>query len=326
MSGSQLQRKTLPTQINVSVKAAAPPASIAPQQSASTGAPLPVKVPIQKRARPLNGAQTQTTAPQTSVDNPSRASSAVGAEKTPDTLQNSTEQGTSTTPQNRRSAMPHHEKGHKVHKIAEVWNLMDTQSYLRLTDTLILNDVWMLPWTITGSTNTTVDVAMYQVIFGAHIKQRLTTVKMTVDDLLQVLYNVDMVVADFNGSEKTDYETWINTKSSECVAERGIDQGANYAAIASFIMETGNFTFKLPAQSGNYYVFFRKVCRHSFPAGEEYAKYINPAITKREAVKGKFEYSLEVAIKSLPGEWEYDILKAEGREDEMVPESQPLPQ
>ena len=199
---------------------------------------------------------------------------------------------------------PQHPKGHKVRELAEVWKTMDSQAYLRLTDTLVLNDVWVQPIAAEPANGPFATVTFRQIIDAPHLKMRFATSKMSTDDLLKILYLNDCMQWDMLGSPHVAYGDWLNEKSAVCVKARGLDEGSNRAKLCNYIItEDHDFTF-FPTFLKGVGIFFRKICYHSYKLGEKVdgEKMVNPAMIKCSSANGKFEYVLEARIFTIPAE------------------------
>ena len=200
---------------------------------------------------------------------------------------------------------PRHPKGHKVHKIEDIWKIMDSDNFLRVTDTVALSDVWVQPLSVEPSTTGISNVTFKQVIFAPHIKQRDATCKMSLDDILKMLYLNDCLQHDMQGMARPSFDDWLKDKSSRCVRALGPTDGCNRSRLCDFIIRNDeSFSFYPPFLKSTFSVFFRKTCYHSYKTeNKDEAKLSNPAIMKCCALRGKFEYVLEARIMPLPDEW-----------------------
>lgn len=258
---------------------------------------MSVLKPVNKRPRP-------TAQPQQSAL--TRTESIGVIPSTPDMLAESalptTSLPTSTTT---TKALPTHPKGHKVHTTKEIWETMDKQSFLHLTDTLTLSDVWVMPLSCEAGRGSIVTVKLLQVLLAPHIKKREAECKMSTDDLLKMLYLCDAMQERLQIGDCTPFEEWLNDKTADCVKVKGADEGTNRAILCNFIMnEDRKFTFYPTFLKGNVGIFFRKICYHSYKdEKEEGMKLDNPSIMKCCATKGKFEYVIESKLVPLPANW-----------------------
>ena len=215
---------------------------------------------------------------------------------------------------------PRHPKGHKTRDLAEVWKTMDSQTFLRVTDTYILWDVWVQPLAAVQERGPFALATLKQAVFAPHIKSRTTVSKMAADDLLKMLYLADLLQAEMQGVSGLDYGDWLNDKTAACVKKKGAEEGTNHVLLAHFIMtEDRDFTLYPPYLKGKFGIFFRKTCYHSYREEGKKDKLINPTMIKCGATKGKFEYVIEARIFALPDGW-FD----QQTEEEEIPETQPL--
>lgn len=197
---------------------------------------------------------------------------------------------------------PVHPKGHKVRDVDEVWKTMDKQSYLHLTDTLALNDVWVQPYKVDEGTSINATVHLLQVIAAPHWKTRVTTCKMGLDDLCRLLYLGECLKCDITGKDKPTYEEWIADKTAIFVKAKGVDVATNRAKLCDFVLnEDESYSLNINEKVG---IFFRKICYHSYKSGEKGEKMDNPCMIKCQAYKGTFEYVLEARYLSLPEKWD----------------------
>lgn len=218
----------------------------------------------------------------------------------------------------RKTATPPHPRGHKVRELKEVWDTMDSQAFLHLTDTITLSDVWVQPKTVEPSTGMYTSVTFIQIVLAPHIKRREAVCKMAVDDLLQMLFLNDCILQRAKGLTTFSFDDWLAEKTAAFVKKCGVSDSTNRAKLCNFIIvDDKEFTF-YPAFIKNTGVFFRKVCYHSYkdPASPSGAKMDNPSMVKCRATRGKFEYMIEARLIPIPPEswWgEYEV----------VPPSQP---
>lgn len=233
---------------------------------------------------------------------------------------------TTTTTPSKVVQTPAHPKGHKVRTLSEVWKNMDSQSFLHLSDTLTLGDVWVIPTSAEPESATIANVTFRQMVAAPHIKRRLCSCKMSTDDLLKILYLNECMQWDLQGITRVDYDAWINEKSALCVKAKGLDEGSNRAKLCNFIMtEDDSFTFYPRFLKGRCGIFFRKICYHSYKSDDMKVygyKLNNPSMIKCCATRGKFEYVLEARIFPLPEKWfEIDPITSAPEE---IPDSQLL--
>ena len=188
-----------------------------------------------------------------------------------------------------------HPKGHKVRMLEDVWKTMDKQSYLHLTDTLALGDVWVVPTSVSELSGASATVSFIQIVVAPHLKSRETQCKIGVDDLLRMIYLYDCFVEEISGHVRLDFDEWLNEKTAIFARAKGADDAGNRGKLAEFLLKDMKFCI-----SGNMYVFFRKICYHSYKAKASEEKIKNPSMIKCVAYKGKFEYVIEGRILPLP--------------------------
>ena len=196
-----------------------------------------------------------------------------------------------------------HPKGHKSRNLDEIWNIMDKQDYLRLTDTLTLNDVWVQPVSVEPQKGSYASVTFKEIVYGSHIKYRTSSHKMSVDDLLNMLYLCDCLHNDMRGFMRLEFGDWLNEKTANCIKNKGIDEGSNRAKLCNYIItEDREFSFYPTITHGSFGMFFRKTCCHTYPSKEE-NKLKNPAVIKCSSTKSSFEYLIEGRLLAIPDEW-----------------------
>lgn len=217
-----------------------------------------------------------------------------------------------------RKETPKHPKGHKVVNIEDVWKTMDTQSFLHLSDTAALNDVWVQPVRVEPTTSQYANIEFVQIVAAPHIKYRRTTCKLGVDDLFKILYLNDCLACDLRGEVRIGYDEWIAEKTACFIKKHGVEDSTNRSKVGEFILnEDPNFSFYIASGAAMLGVFFRKICYHSYKTKEGCPKFDNPSMVKCCATRGKFEYMLEARIFSLPKDFSCES-------EEEVPESQPF--
>lgn len=224
-----------------------------------------------------------------------------------------------------------HPRGHKVRKLSEVWKVMDAQDFLRLTDSLTLGDIWVQPTGVVSSRGAYATISFKQIVAAPHIKFRDATCKLSLDDLIKMLYLNDCIHWDLQNMEHLSFEDWMKEKSSVCVKAKGMEQGTDRATLCHFIItEDRDFDFYPAYLHGRSGIFFRKICYHSYNVdGEQENKLENPSMIKCKGTKGTFEYIIEARIFPLPYEW-FDAADStttsmvDRSESDEMPASQPL--
>lgn len=208
-----------------------------------------------------------------------------------------------------KPAAPSHPKGHKVKNLSEVWKNMDQQDFLHLTDTIPLSDVWVQPMSVEEASGLYTTVSFLQVIAAPHFKARVANAKMSIEDLMKMLYLNDVLQISMQGVEEISYDTWLAEKTAAFIKANGVDDSTNRSKIANFVITADRgFTF-YPAFIRNVGMFFRKICYHSYKEdGEKVEKVNNPSVIKCVATRGKFEYIIEARLLPLPTEW-WDYVK-----------------
>lgn len=201
-----------------------------------------------------------------------------------------------------------HPKGHHVKDLSEVWKTMDQQSYLRVSDTLALNDVLVQPIGVHPENKSISSVDMIQMVEAPHIKFRRTTCKMSNDDLLRMLYLNDHLQWSMRGCACLSFEEWLNEKSAECIKMKGVEEGTDRGKLCNFIIcDDKSFSFYPIYLHLKFGVFFRKMCYHSYKDDDKSErKMANPAMMKCNAMKSKFEYVLQARIVEIPEDW-FDV-------------------
>ena len=224
---------------------------------------------------------------------------------------------------------PPHPKGHKVQPLTKVWSTMDGQTFLHLTDTVLLGDVWVQPTLVDETSGSYTNVTFLQVVFGYHIKRRNATCKMAVEDVLRMLFCCDRLLYGIKKIPKPFcYDEWLAHKTAAFVKAKGVANQSNRSMLANYIiLDDPEFDFYPECVKG-FGLFCRKICIHSYKTeGKVKNKLANPAILKCRATRGKFEFGLEVALKQLPPNWrEYDEeaeKEVEAEEEEELPDTQP---
>lgn len=206
-----------------------------------------------------------------------------------------------------RKTAPMHPKGHKVRDLKEVWDAMDKQAFLHLTDSLILGDVWVQPKSCEPATGGYVLVNFIQMIDAPKLKSREALSKMSIDDLLKLLYLASCLVKDLNGDARLSYDAWLADKTAAFIKKEGVSEAGNRGKLCNFILvDDPDFSF-YPVGLNHTGIFARKICYHSYRCeDDDMTKYENPGMLKCCATRGKFEYVFEVRLFVLPPEWFHD--------------------
>jgi len=215
-----------------------------------------------------------------------------------------------------------HPKGHRAKTLAEVWKSMDSQDFLRISDTLTLMDVWSQPKHVTPIKNAYAEVTWLQMVDAPHIKFREKVSKISNDELLRMLYLADSIVRNID-TDCVCFDSWLAEKTAAFVKKNGVADAQNRALLCNFILSEDPEFSLYPPKLGNIGIFFRKSTYHSYKQicdGDESevpAKIINPCMMKCRSTKSAFEYIVEARLIPLPDDWFVAI-------GETVPLAQPL--
>lgn len=222
-----------------------------------------------------------------------------------------------------KKTTPSHPKGHKCRELSEVWENMDKQKYLHLTDTLTLGDVWVQPTgAVPSSTKGVADVDFIQIVASNHFKYRTATSKLSTNDLLKMLFLADCINYSLQGYPAPVYDDWVKSKSKEAVGVLGMKDASDESNLCNYIITRDKeFSFFPAYLNENFGIFFRKVCCHSYKGEKGTSKCPNPNVIKCKAENAKFEYLLEARLFQLPKGCEF---YRRSDEQEEMPETQPL--
>ena len=232
-----------------------------------------------------------------------------------------------TQSQSAMKERPRHPKGHRVHPVMEIDETLQKDKYMHLMDTLTLFDVYVQPKDVEESKGGFADVTFTRLIYGYHVQVGEYRAALSLDDLLQMLYRTDVLQASMQGKVCLGYDEWINEKTNAYTSLHGMDNASNMSLLARFIIvEDPDFTF-FPPFLKNTGIFFKKSTVHSYPnpMNKGIPKVLNPCIIKRKAMKGAFEYTLDLKLLLLPPEM-VSINGDENKEGEgeSVPSTLPL--
>lgn len=221
---------------------------------------------------------------------------------------------TAAASSSKEKATPH-PRGHKPKMIDEIWKTMDSNAFLHLTDSATMLEVWVQPLFCVPERGAFTTVTFKEMIAGRHIKYREASCKMSVVDLMKMLYLNDCLQADMQGVPRTPYDEWVKEKSAACMRAKGLEDVNAPAKLCNFILtEDRDFGFYPAFLKGRCGMFFRKIGYHTYKSGRKGdAKIENPSMVKCKATKGDFEYIIEGRVFPLPDEW-FDSL-ASGQDD-----------
>ena len=196
-----------------------------------------------------------------------------------------------------------HPLGHRVIKMSEVWKLMDESVYLRLVDSYQLNDVYLQPVGIFPLDDYNANVTFNEIIYGPEISHRFHTCKMSLDDVMKILYLGDSVLADIEGVERQPIEKWLDFMYNKCLEKKGGEVAANRAALCDFILKemVDFYPMHLKNRAG---IFFRKTTYHNYRSQVGTSgKLVNPSMIVCQSPNGGFEYVLCAHILPIPEAW-----------------------
>ena len=131
---------------------------------------------------------------------------------------------------------PLHPKGHKSHDISEIWKSLDSQPYLRLTDTAALMDVWVQPLSVESISSVTCNVTFVEIVLGQHMKYRTAQHKMSIDDICKVLYLSQCLNWDIEGQPRLTYDDWIADATTCFIKAHGVEESSNRAKLCDYLI------------------------------------------------------------------------------------------
>ena len=224
-----------------------------------------------------------------------------------------------TTPLQKRKEAPNHPKGHRVHELQEVWDTMDKNSFLHLTDTLLLADVWVQPISVEETTGLYTVVTFMEIVLAPNIKRREATTKMAVDEVLQMLFLTDTLINKIKGVEPFLFDDWLAEKTAEFIKKNGVGDSTNRSKLCNFILKDDKEFSFYPRFVHDIGIFFRKIGCHSYkdPTTDKEHKMKNPSMIKCRAARAKFEYMIEARLVPIPSGWWETA-------DVSLPETQPF--
>lgn len=227
----------------------------------------------------------------------------------------------------RRIATPPSVDGVRTVEVEKIKEALASQNFLRLTDTTLLGDVWVQPILVEFSNTLYATIRFLVMLAGPSIEVFTTATKMSLSDLLKMLYLNDCILADFQGLARMDYDTWFKEKSAACVRLEGTERGTNLSVVSQFIItQDKEFTF-YPTFIKNCGMFFRKISHHRYVNGEgKTGDLVNASMIQCSAApRGKFQYVLEGKCVPLPDNWS-DIANQliEEATSGVIPPTQPM--
>lgn len=228
----------------------------------------------------------------------------------------------------RRIAIPPSKDGVRVVAISEIKKLCAAQNFLRLADTILLGDLWVQPIAVEPTTTMYAMVKFVAMLNAPKLQMFLLKTKLSLDDLLQMLYLNDCIFADFQGLARLDYGEWINEKTSAYVKVEGAENATNRSMLANFIVtQDSEFSF-YPKFMKNCGMFFHKLSHHKYSDEDgKFGELENASMIECSAApRGKFHYVLEARCFPLPEKWMdmYKTLVESASAEEEVPETQPM--
>ena len=228
----------------------------------------------------------------------------------------------------RRIAIPPSKDGVRIVEISEIKKLCAAQNFLRLADTILLGDLWVQPLAVEPTTTMYATVKFVAMLNAPKMQLFLLKTKLSLDDLLKMLYLNDCIFADFQGLVRLDYGGWINEKTSAYVKVEGAENATNRSMLANFIVtQDSEFSF-YPKFMKNCGMFFHKLSHHKYKdEGGKFGELENASMIECSAApRGKFHYVLEARCFPLPDKWmdTYNALVESASDEEEVPETQPM--
>lgn len=230
------------------------------------------------------------------------------------------------TEKTRRVVIPPSKDGIRVVEIEELKKLCAAQNFLRLADTILLSDLWVQPISVEMTTTMYATVNFVAMLNAPKMQLFHLKTKLSLDDLLKMLYLNDCIFADFQGLVRLDYGGWINEKTSAYVKVEGAENATNRSMLANFIItQDSDFSF-YPKFMKNCGMFFHKVSHHKYKdEGGKFGELENASMIECSAApRGKFHYVLEARCFPLPDKWTETYEALVGSISEDVPETQPM--
>lgn len=218
--------------------------------------------------------------------------------------------------------------GVKEKDATAVFNNVEEGTYMRMTDTLNLGDVWFKPVTVARNTSKFILSVVYTIVIcGEKLLMKQHEYKTTAEELLKMIFLAKKSRAYYFGFDfPYEYSTWFDMEKKAFLANPAAVKGdGSDAAFAEYQISNEDFKLNKGEDATQMYILFRKTNRHTYTAGSttSYETYENPNSEHCEGSRGSYLFTIESRIMMLP--------MAEGREKkikdilpEEIPESQPF--
>lgn len=218
--------------------------------------------------------------------------------------------------------------GVKEKDATAVFNNIEEGTYMRMTDTLNLGDVWFKPVTVARNTSKFILSVIYTIVIcGEKLLMKQHEYKTTAEELLKMIFLAKKSRAYYFGFEfPTDYSTWFDMEKKAFLANPAAVKGdGSDAAFAEYQISNEDFKLNKGEDATQMYILFRKTNRHSYTVAStaSYETHENPNSEHCEGSRGSYLFTIESRIMMLPiaerGEKKIkDIIPEE------IPESQPF--
>lgn len=216
--------------------------------------------------------------------------------------------------------------GKKQRSLATVLAQCKEGSFLKMTDTSGLSDVWFLPLKVrrTGS-GTVLTVTCAIVISGTSLIMHNHDYKIFAEDLLKMMFMVYRFRCAITGKSMAgDYEMWKSGEQEKFATGSDVVRGdSTDAAFAEYLFCQQNFrAIGFSKKSTDFAYVFRKINQHVYVSDivggtampTVYGSVDNDNVLQCTASRGNYTYCIECRLMWIGG--------VEDEEDEEMPASQ----
>lgn len=208
--------------------------------------------------------------------------------------------------------------GQKERGLASIFASLKDSTFLRMTDTINLSDVWFLPRKVSrGTSKSILSVEFTILINGMAMIMQEYTFKIGSDELLRMIYLAKKMRAamDPRPFPYRNYDEWHDTELQRFQSSSDVVRGdGSEAAFAEYQFSIEDFNMRYRDPRCCLKTVFRKTCQHVYKndlidPNSVYGEEKNPNMEECVASRGTYRFCIEVRVVMLREGEEIDTVE-----------------
>ena len=188
-----------------------------------------------------------------------------------------------------------HPLGHKVKQLVDILVNCRKNKFLPMGDSVYGSDVWYQPREVVSvEEKGGLLVSFEEFINGDEVCHFNQNYLIYPDDLLKMIYLCERADNVYYNIESDSFDLWLVHKCSDLMSvDKTLDMN-DHGKIAKLLLEKKKENTFVIGRGSFMECYFQKRCKHKYQGCDE--KFANPNVVACKALKGKFEYVIELRL------------------------------